>query len=87
MESPPISILVPRNMTSAIATQDTTIALRQGSLGFFGDLSNNVTPDFAGRVFAIVMCPGVAFPARSVSDTLNIPHIYLCVNGIPIRVL
>ena len=36
--------------------------IRQGLLGFFGYLSNSLTPDLAGRIVPIVMRPSVAFP-------------------------
>src|SRR4030095_13582189 len=49
-----------------------------GQLGFRlrGDLSYSTAPDLAGRVFPIVMCPGIASPViRCYNRHCSIPRI------------
>ena len=68
MESPPISILVSRNMTSAIATQHTAVALWQLGLGLVGDRCYSFPPCLASAVVPVVR-EGVAFPVVRCYDS------------------
>src|SRR5262245_47347304 len=53
MENPPISILVSRNTTSAIATQDTAVALGQLLVRLRGVRCDRLTPGLASRMVEV----------------------------------